>query len=122
MSLQMTDERSAPQAKIIRMANVYKVIRIGLGLFMFVAAGLKIHGLVTDPSAQQSLSFSPRRLLATIEVERRHFGPYTDDKNQTLVVARSTGRDSAAFTRLEDNPVGRTPHGEEIAAGTTCLI
>src|SRR5262249_30682715 len=58
-----------PFDKTIRMANVYKVIRLSVGAFLLKAAGLKTHGLVTDPLAQDSLLVTPRVLIATIEIE-----------------------------------------------------
>ncbi len=40
-----------------------------LGLFLLSAAGLKIHGLFFDPSAQESVLSSPRIQVATVEME-----------------------------------------------------
>jgi hypothetical protein len=51
------------------MANFYKVIRVSVGVFLLTAACLKAHGLFTDPLAQDSLLFTPRLLIATIEIE-----------------------------------------------------
>ncbi len=45
------------------------VLRVLLGIFLLTAAGLKIHGLFFDPSAQESILSSPRIQVATIEVE-----------------------------------------------------
>jgi hypothetical protein len=44
-------------------------VRILLGAFLLVTAGLKVHGLATDPLAADSAVGSPRLLIATIEVE-----------------------------------------------------
>jgi hypothetical protein len=40
-----------------------------LGTVLLVTAGLKIHGLVSDPYAQDSILLTPRLLVAVIEVE-----------------------------------------------------
>jgi hypothetical protein len=40
-----------------------------LGTVLLATAGLKIHGLVTDPYSQESILFTPRMLVAVIEVE-----------------------------------------------------
>jgi len=70
MALQMTDDRGAPPFdKTIRMANLYKVIRVAVGAFLLASAGLKAHGLATDPLAQDSLLVTPRVLITTIELE-----------------------------------------------------
>ena len=47
----------------------FRALRVVLGLFLLIAAGLKIHGLLFDPSAQESILSSPRFQVATIEVE-----------------------------------------------------
>jgi hypothetical protein len=44
-------------------------LRIALGLFLLVTAGLKLHGLVVDPLAGDSFLASPRLQIAAIEVE-----------------------------------------------------
>ncbi len=46
-----------------------RLVRAGLGAFLLVAAGLKLHSLAFDPLPQDSLLSSPRLLIATIEVE-----------------------------------------------------
>jgi len=45
------------------------VLSIVLGVFLLVTAGLKIHGLYTDPYSQESVLLTPRLLVAVIEVE-----------------------------------------------------
>lgn len=47
----------------------FHVLRVVLGLFLLIAAGLKIHGLFFDPSAHESILSSPRLQIATIQVE-----------------------------------------------------
>jgi hypothetical protein len=44
-------------------------LRIALGVFLLVTAGLKLHGLVVDPLAGDSFLASPRLQIAAIEVE-----------------------------------------------------
>jgi hypothetical protein len=45
------------------------MLSIVLGVFLLVTAGLKIHGLYTDPYSQESVLLTPRLLVAVIEVE-----------------------------------------------------
>lgn len=45
------------------------MLSIVLGVFLLATAGLKIHGLYTDPYAQESILLTPRLLVAVIEVE-----------------------------------------------------
>jgi hypothetical protein len=45
------------------------VVRIVLGLLLLATAGLKIHGLYTDPYSQESILLSPRMIVAVIELE-----------------------------------------------------
>jgi len=45
------------------------VLSVVLGLFLLVTAGLKIHGLYTDPYSEESILLTPRLLVAVIEVE-----------------------------------------------------
>jgi len=66
MALPMADACCAPRAKIIRMANISKAIRVAVGLYLLAAGGLKVHGLITDPFAQESLLFSPRLIIGAI--------------------------------------------------------
>jgi hypothetical protein len=61
--------RPPPSAKTMRMGGILNFIRIALALFLLAAAGLKAHGIATDPLAQDSLLVSPRVLVATIEIE-----------------------------------------------------
>jgi hypothetical protein len=49
--------------------TISRLIRVALGTFLLVAAGLKAHSLVTDPLSQEAFFASPRLLIATIEVE-----------------------------------------------------
>src|SRR5712692_7075807 len=51
------------------MANISKLVRLAMGLFLLTAAGLKAHGIATDTASQDSLLLSPRLLIATIEIE-----------------------------------------------------
>lgn len=51
------------------MANISKVVRLALAFCLFAAAGLKGHGIATDPLAQDSLLLPPRLLIAIIEIE-----------------------------------------------------
>jgi hypothetical protein len=44
-------------------------VRVGVGLFLLVAAGLKLHGLGLDPLASESFLSNPRLQIAAIEVE-----------------------------------------------------
>jgi len=46
-----------------------RLVRVALGLFLLVAAGLKAHSLATDPLSQDAFFASPRLLIAVIEVE-----------------------------------------------------
>jgi hypothetical protein len=45
------------------------VLSVVLGLFLLVTAGLKIHGVYTDPYSQESILLTPRLLVALIEIE-----------------------------------------------------
>jgi hypothetical protein len=47
----------------------FHVVRVVLGLFLLVAAGLKTHGLALDPVDPDSFFASPRLILATVEIE-----------------------------------------------------
>lgn len=69
MSLQLTEPGCPRTANTMRMANISKAVRLAVGLFLLAAAGLKAHGIATDPASQDSLLLSPRLLIATIEVE-----------------------------------------------------
>jgi hypothetical protein len=42
---------------------------VAVGLFLVTAAGLKAHGLAADPYSSDSIFFTPRLQIATIEVE-----------------------------------------------------
>jgi hypothetical protein len=53
----------------VGMMLVSRLVRMALGLFLLVAAGLKAHSLATDPLSQDAFFASPRLLIATIEVE-----------------------------------------------------
>lgn len=48
---------------------VPRMVRAAVGLFLLVAASLKIHALASDPFAEDSLLASPRLLVAAIELE-----------------------------------------------------
>lgn len=70
MSLQLTQSGCPPPpAKTIGMANISKAVRLAVGLFLLTAAGLKAHGIATDPASQDSLLLSARLLVASIEIE-----------------------------------------------------
>jgi len=47
----------------------FRFVRLVLGLLLLVAAGLKAHGLTTDPLSQDSFLASPLLQVAVIEVE-----------------------------------------------------
>jgi hypothetical protein len=48
---------------------VFHVVRVVVGLFLLLAAGLKAHGLALDPVDPDSFFASPRLILATVEIE-----------------------------------------------------